>query len=181
VPCNAIATQTARVSLNPALILDNPTAISAVQQLLAKLLDVQPHRITIYNDTHPSINSGRRPWQAGYRQWSRNRSVQQPTPVEQLAGGQYIDWACEKCAVRLHRNGQVELRDGWDLSRKHIARRVELVETNPNQFLEQVGAVLNQVAGLLFQQQARAAIATRYSIIEEQRAPNGALVLTVNL
>jgi len=164
-PCNAIATQTARVSLNPALILDNPTAISAVQQLLAKLLDVQLHRITIYNDTHP--------WQAGYRQWSRNRSVQQPTPVEQLAGGQYIDWTCEKCAIRLHRNGQMELRDGWDLSRKHVA--------NPNQFLDQVGAVLNQVAGLLFQQQARAAIATRYSIIEEQRAPNGALVLTVNL
>ena len=164
-PCNAIATQTAHVNLTPALILDNPTAISAVQQLLAKLLDVQPHRITIYNDT--------RTWQAGYRQWSRNRTVQQPTPVEQLAGGRYIDWACHKCAVRLHRNGQVELRDGWDLSRKHIA--------NPDQFLDQVGAVLNQVASLLFQQQARAAIATRYSIAEEQRAPNGALVLTVNL
>jgi len=165
VPCNAIATQTAHVSLNPALILDNPTAISVVQQLLAKLLNTQPQDITIYNDTHT--------WQAGYRQWSRSGSVQQPTPVEQLAGGQYIDWACEKCAVRLHRNGQVELRDGWDLSRKHVA--------NPNQFLDQVGAVLNQVAGLLFQQQARAAIATHYSIIEEQRAPNGALVLTVNL
>jgi len=45
----------------------------------------------------------------------------------------------------------------------------------------EVTAFLTQAAGLLFQQQARAAIATRYSIIEEQRAPNGALVLTVNL
>ncbi|HIP97507.1 MAG TPA: hypothetical protein EYH32_09885 [Anaerolineae bacterium] len=164
-PCNAIATQTAHVNLNPALILDNSQAITAVQQLLAKLLDIQPQNITVYNDTHT--------WQAGWRQWSRNRTVQQPTPVEQLAGGQYIDWVCDKCAVRLHKNGQIELRDGWDLSRKHIA--------NPNQFLDQVGAVFNQVTGLLFQQQVRATIAARYAIAEEQRAPNGALVLTVDL
>jgi len=45
----------------------------------------------------------------------------------------------------------------------------------------EVTAFLTQAAGALFQQQARAAIATRYSIAEEQRAPNGALVLTVNL
>jgi len=45
----------------------------------------------------------------------------------------------------------------------------------------EVTAFLTQAAGALFQQQARAAIATRHSIIEEQRAPNGALVLTVNL
>jgi len=164
-PCNAIATQTAHVNLNPALILDNPQALTATQHLLAKLLGVQPQAITMYNDTHT--------WEAGWRQWSRNRAVQQPIPVDQLAGGQYIDWACDKCAVRLHKNGQVELRDGWDLSRKHI--------TDPNQFLTQVGAVLNQVTGLLFQQQVRRAIAARYGIAEEQRAPNGALVLTVDL
>ncbi len=164
-PCNAIATQTAQINLNPGLILDNPQAIIAVQQLLAKLLDIQPQSITVYNDQHS--------WGAGWEQWSRSRSVQQTVPVEQLTEGRYIDWVCHKGAVRLHRNGQVELRDGWDLSRRHIA--------NPDQFLAQVGAVLNQVTGLLFQQRARNLIAARYAVLEEQRVPNGALVLTVEL
>jgi len=164
-PCNAIATQTARVNLNPALILDNPAAITAVQQMLARLLGIQPQAVTMYNDTHT--------WGAGWSQWSRNRTVQQPTPVDQLAGGQYIDWVCDKCGIRLTNNGEISLRDGWDLSRKHV--------TNPDQFLTQVGAVLNQVTGILFQNQVRATIAARYGIAEEQRAPNGALVLTVDL
>jgi len=45
----------------------------------------------------------------------------------------------------------------------------------------EVTAFLTQAAGALFQQQVHRAVAARYGIAEEQRAPNGALVLTGNL
>lgn len=45
----------------------------------------------------------------------------------------------------------------------------------------EITAFLTKTAGLLFQKKTRAAIASHYAISEEQRAPNGALVLSVEL
>lgn len=44
-----------------------------------------------------------------------------------------------------------------------------------------ITSFLTKVAGLLFQQKTRQAVASRYAIGEEQSAPNGALVLSVEL
>lgn len=46
---------------------------------------------------------------------------------------------------------------------------------------DDVTAFLTKTAGLIFQQKTRLAVASRYAISEEQRAPNGALVLSVEL
>ena len=46
---------------------------------------------------------------------------------------------------------------------------------------DEITAFLTKVAGALFQQKTRLAVASRYAIAEEQRAPNGALVLSVEL
>lgn len=46
---------------------------------------------------------------------------------------------------------------------------------------DEITAFLTKVAGVLFQQKTRQAVASRYAISEEQRAPNGALVLSVEL
>jgi hypothetical protein len=46
---------------------------------------------------------------------------------------------------------------------------------------DEITAFLTKAAGLLFQQKTRQAIASRYTISDEQRAPNGSLVLNVEL
>lgn len=46
---------------------------------------------------------------------------------------------------------------------------------------QEITAFLTKTAGLLFQKKTRQAIASRYAISEEQRAHNGALVLSVEL
>jgi hypothetical protein len=46
---------------------------------------------------------------------------------------------------------------------------------------DEITGFLTKAAGLLFQQKTRLAVASRYTISEEQRAPNGALVLSVEL
>ena len=50
-----------------------------------------------------------------------------------------------------------------------------------NSLASEITAFLTKAAGVLFQQKTRLAVASRYTISEEQRAPNGALVLSVEL
>lgn len=50
-----------------------------------------------------------------------------------------------------------------------------------NSIASEITAFLIRTAGILFQYQTRQVIASRYAISEERRAPNGALVLSVEL
>jgi hypothetical protein len=55
------------------------------------------------------------------------------------------------------------------------------IQVFPNEELLSVKALVEQVAGLIIQARVRQAVAAQYQILEEQQAPNGALVLTVEL
>ena len=55
------------------------------------------------------------------------------------------------------------------------------IQVFPNEELLNVKALVEQVAGLIIQARVRQAVAAQYQILEEQQAPNGALILTVEL
>jgi hypothetical protein len=55
------------------------------------------------------------------------------------------------------------------------------IQVFPNNELLSVKILVEQIAGLIIQARVRQAVAAQYQILEEQQAPNGALVLTVEL
>ncbi|CAG0942208.1 hypothetical protein ANRL1_00852 [Anaerolineae bacterium] len=170
-PCNLVAIRKAKANVTPGLVLDNPQVITGMKNMLAQLFGVTTNDITTYNDKNGSD------WGIGWNEWRKTKQGAQ-IPVAQLvsANTQYIDWVCNKCAVRLTRDGEITLRDGWDLpSSKHFS---------PEQFeqiLAQVNAGLNQVLGLLFQQQVQTALAKQGRIENVQAMPTGAIVITMEI
>jgi len=54
-------------------------------------------------------------------------------------------------------------------------------EVWPDVNLNEIKTLFEQVAGLIIQQKVRQAVAAQYQILEEQTAPNGALVLSIEL
>jgi hypothetical protein len=68
-------------------------------------------------------------------------------------------------------NGAVRVNGGWsgEITTACAAIAIDLT------------SFLTKTAGLIFQQKTRQAVASRYAISEEQRSPNGALVLSVEL
>jgi len=55
------------------------------------------------------------------------------------------------------------------------------IEVWPDVNLNEIKTLFEQVAGLIIQQKVRQAVAAQYQILEEQTAPNGALVLSIEL
>jgi len=53
------------------------------------------------------------------------------------------------------------------------------IEVWPDVNLNEIKTLFEQVAGLIIQQKVRQAVAVQYQILEEQTAPNGALVLSI--
>ncbi len=94
----------------------------------------------------------------------------QPREESDLSGVDFI-----MVGYRVHiQNGAVTVTGGWTGDRDADNAKCKLVAND-------ITAFLAKTAGILFQRNARQAIASRYAIGEEQRAPNGALVLSVEL
>jgi hypothetical protein len=55
------------------------------------------------------------------------------------------------------------------------------IEVSPNGDLAGVKSLVEQVAGLILQVRVRQAVAANFPILEEQQAPNGALVLSIEI
>ena len=55
------------------------------------------------------------------------------------------------------------------------------IQVSPGTDLLSVKGLVEQVAGLILQARVRQAVAAQYPVLEEQQAPNGALVLGIEL
>ena len=150
-PCSAIATARAQVS-------QESLARLLTDELVATLvLDFLERKFPQLN---PEIIEA----------WLRHSSIRAPGVTFRL--GNYL--------INV-REGKVTVNTVSGRTAQACPERRRRDQQMVDLLTREVTAFLTQAAGALFQQQARAAIATRYSIAEEQRAPNGALVLTVNL
>lgn len=168
-PCNLVAIRKAKAHVDPKLVLDHAQVIANMKNLIAPIVGMTPSDITAYSD-NPGTD-----WGVGWGAWIQTKQGVQ-IPAEQLTGGQYVDWVCNKCAIRLERNGTITLRDGWDLpASKHFSPE------QAEQVLESVNAALNQVLGLLFQQQVKNALAAKFNVESAQTTQNGALVVTMEI
>lgn len=91
-------------------------------------------------------------------------------------------WGIPESEVAIgKRNDLVRFDAGGGIARTVILHRSGLIEAWPGQDLDALKALIEQVAGLVLQQNVRQAIAAQYQILEEQTAPNGALVLSIEL
>ena len=124
-PCNAIATQTARLNVDASVIVHNDTAVEAVANLLEKRWGTSEIGV----------------WKGADRVQFTGRIV-------------------GKSVLIFDRGG---------------------IQVSPEGELSSIKNLVEQIAGLIIQARVRQAIASQYQIIEEQQAPNGALVLSVEL
>ncbi len=153
-PCNAVTQQTARAAVPTALILDNATAIEALAGELTKLFGAP-------------VKVGANDWRIVFG----CRDLPQE-PYEGLTGAQSLFFCSETASAEVRRTGEIVLRQGW-WSYNH--------RTPPDRLQGQLSQLVNLVNGLLFQNQVRTLIAQQARITGEQRASNGALVLSVEL
>ena len=79
------------------------------------------------------------------------------------------------------RTDWVRFDAGRGSTRTVILHKSGLIEAWPGQDLDATKALLEQVAGLVLQQNVRQAVAAQYPILEEQTAPNRALVLSIEM
>ena len=106
-PCNMLAVQAANIQASPQLIaalFANPDALSALAQTMANsIIDT----VTVWNDTDT--------WWEGYR------TGHQSVGLKHIArpDAQYMDFCSNSLTIRLHADGRIEARDGWQPGSQH--------------------------------------------------------------
>ncbi len=154
-PCNAVLQQTGVLTLNPTLVLQQPTLLLTIARQLA-----------LTHDTPCAVCTPSR-WGPTYSA----HLAQQPLDTFDFPS-QGVLFFCRDFSVALYPDGRLELRDGTQINYQ---------PPNAQALLDQLSSLLTLAAGLALQQLVAAQLSTLGTITQSQTAANGSLVLSLNV